>query len=161
MKQLFHNYWQVVAVVFFTTVLALQIPRRALLFSPQRTAEPQAYASFIEISPEVYGELVDKVRMSWQQRRARNGGTGLDSRVGEFTFVDPMPAPEYLPRGGVKAPAHAGRVEAPYSPALLLPSTLALPHEAQLPKMVEKTTAKTPDPDLIELPDFMKDEVLP
>lgn len=161
MKKIFHNYWQVVAVAFFTTVLALQIPRRALFFSPQQVGEAGPYASFIEIPPEVYGELVDKVRMSWQQR-ARNIGSGLDSRVGEFDFVDPMPAPEYLSRtAGRESRALPARVESPLTESLLLPPTLALPHETTLPKPVEAPFSAKPDSELIELPDFLKDEVLP
>lgn len=158
MKPAFQNLWPVAAVASLTVVLAVQIPSGALFFVPSRPAEHAPYAAFVEISPEVYGQLVDKVRMTWQ-RRARTLGGGLDSRVGEFTFDDPLPPPEYLPyRPQISdvSPVPLSFSARPNA-SRLLPPSLALP---RLP--VPPLTAARPHTDatLLELPDSIDFEKL-
>lgn len=161
MKKLFHNYWQVVVVAFFTIVLALQIPRRALLFAPQKYVSPAVYASFITIDPQVYSNMIDKVRMSWQQR-ARSAGRGLDSRVGEFDFEDPLPPPEYLARESrVPCLPTSINVEAFVPSVALLPPTMAYSHGTRLPAFTVQSTADPRKSDLLEWPDSLKEETLP
>ncbi|MGN0853018.1 MAG: hypothetical protein ACI4Q3_06540 [Kiritimatiellia bacterium] len=161
MKKLFHAYWQVVVVAFFTAVLALQIPRRALFFAPRERIVPAAYASFIEIEPQVYSNMIDKVRMSWQQR-IRGTGQGFDSRVGEFAFADPLPPPEYLPReAGQASRPESLDVAAHVRSAALLPPSLALPHLSPLPAPAVRSGGKGPDPDLLQVPDSLGGGDLP
>ena len=161
MKKMFHNYWQVVVVAFFTIVLALQIPRRALLFAPQKYARPAVYASFITIEPQVYSNMIDKVRMSWQQR-ARSVGRGLDSRVGEFDFEDPLPPPEYLARQSKAARLPTSiDVETFVPSAALLPPTMAYPHGTLLTAPEVKPAVDARMSDLLEWPDSLKEEKLP
>lgn len=134
MKVRFRNAWPVAAVVFLSTLLAMQIPRKALFFTPRRFPSPQSCAAFVEISPEVYGQLVDKVRMSWQQR-PKMAGMGLESRVGGFTPDDPPPEPEYLPFAGHRPTGPFDMAAAAPSAAMaeLMPPSLAMIRREALP----------------------------
>ncbi len=134
MKVKFRNAWPVATVVSLSAILAMQIPRKALFFVPMRFDPPRPCAAFVEISPEVYGQLVDKVRMSWQQR-PKMTGMGLESRVGGFTPDDPPPEPEYLPFHGSppSAPFDAAQSVPPATQSPLMPPSLATTRDAPLP----------------------------
>lgn len=144
MKVKFRNAWPVAAVVSLSAILAMQIPRKALFFTPRRFDPPRPCAAFVEISPEVYGQLVDKVRMSWQQR-PKMTGIGLESRVGGFTPDVPPPEPEYLP-------FHVPPPDVPFSAAPDAPSAAQAP---LMPPSLATTRRETlPAPGRDERPRF-------
>ena len=99
MRNLVHELWPLVAVVALTLILALQIPRKALLFRPAPVSPNAPYASFVAYSPEAYARLMQRVRMSWQVR-SQGVDPGAGSRVDELGFDEPPP-----PRAELALPA--------------------------------------------------------
>lgn len=98
MKRLLHESWPLAAVVALTTILALQIPRKALFFEPVAARPPDPFASFVVYDAAAYEAVVQKVRMSWQMRGA--AGPAFESRVDAFDFAEDAPPrpPLGLPR---------------------------------------------------------------
>ncbi|MGN0847525.1 MAG: hypothetical protein ACI4RA_09110 [Kiritimatiellia bacterium] len=95
MKRLVRDCWPLLAVVALTAVLALQIPRKALLFEPVGVTVPKPFASFVTYDAATYGAVVQRARMSWQVR----GSTvpTSESRIDAFDFVDDAPPLGALP----------------------------------------------------------------
>ncbi len=122
MNRLLHESWPLVAVVALTTILALQIPRKALLFEPVAARPPEPFASFVVYDAAAYESVVQKVRMSWQMRGA--AGPAFESRVDAFDFAeDAPPRPALgLPRAFTVPWASA---PPPPARAALLPPSLA------------------------------------
>ena len=123
MRDFLRSVWPPVAVVAFTLVLALQIPRKALFFSAEPVAEPVSFASFAEFDANAYGRIVQKVRMSWQVR-AQGIDPGAGSRVDDLGFDEAAPEPAALPLPG-GFPVHAAVRPAPAAPAPLQPPSVA------------------------------------
>ena len=123
MRQLLHACWPLMAVMAFTAVLALQIPRKALFFKPAPTVPATPFASFVEFDGAAYSSLMQKVRMSWQMRTQ---GTGLrtESPLGVLDLVQTpaRPEPLALPAAFFEARPVAAR---PAARVPLLPPTLA------------------------------------
>ena len=98
MKRLLHENWPLVAVVALATILALQIPRKALFFEPVAARPPEPFASFVVYDAAAYEAVVQKVRMSWQMRGAAR--PAFESRVDALDLSeDAAPRPPLgLPR---------------------------------------------------------------
>ena len=92
MRGLLRELWPLFAVVALTTVLALQIPRKALFFAPVPPRRQAPFASFATYGPQAYAQLVQKVRMSWQLRAQGFDATAA-SRVDELDLVEDYPPP--------------------------------------------------------------------
>ncbi len=118
------------AVVAFTAVLALQIPRKALFFRPKAPHPVEAFAAFVEFDAATYATVMQQVRMSWQMR-AEGTGTLSESPLAILDLVEtpPEPAPLALAPDFFTpyraAPAARARVP-------LKPPTLALAREEKV-----------------------------
>ncbi len=124
MKRLLHELWPLAAVVALTVTLALQIPRKALFFTPEPVAAPAPYATFVTYDDTAYEALRQKVRMAWQMRGP--AGAAIESRVDAFALMDdetPAFAPLPLPR--TFAAPWKGTAAAPTPAAPLLPPSVA------------------------------------
>ena len=123
MKRLLHELWPLAAVVALTVTLALQIPRKALFFTPEPAAAPAPYATFVTYDATAYEALRQKVRMAWQMRGPT--GPALESRVDAFALVDETPgfAPLPLPREFAAPWTGTATASAPAAP--LLPPSVA------------------------------------
>ena len=122
MNRLLHESWPLVAVVALTTILALQIPRKALFFEPVAARPPEPFASFVVYDAAAYESVVQKVRMSWQMRGA--AGPAFESRVDAFDFAEDAPP---RPALGLPRAFTVPWTSAPPPPARasLLPPSLA------------------------------------
>lgn len=122
MKRFLHRVWPSLAVVALSAVLALQIPRKALFFTPVAPAEVKPFASFVTYDDEAYASILQKTRMSWQVRGAM--GRTRESHVDAFDFIEELPAMQPL-----GLPHEFERIEAPTfvtsSPMPLLPPSFA------------------------------------
>lgn len=125
MRQFLHSVWPFVAVVTLTVVLALQIPRKALFFAPAGALETTPFASMVEYSPEAYGALVRKVRMSWQMR-AQSIAPQTENPSQISGLSEELPPPDELEPPAGFFTAHASRMRpATGRPPALLPPTVA------------------------------------
>lgn len=115
--------WPLAAVVALASVLALQIPRKALFFAPAQPEPAEVFATFAEYRPEAYAELVQKVRMSWQVR-THAVDPGAESRLDALEFDEEVPPPAALPLPGTFA-ARAPLPEPNFARPDLLPPTRA------------------------------------
>lgn len=122
MRRLFHDSWPLAAVVALTTILALQIPRKAIFFTPVPVSTTRPFASFVTYDAEAYESLMQKVRMSWQMRGAAE--TAFESRVDALDFTEDMP--EFRPLD-LPAEFSAARSAEPAAaaPVPLLPPSVA------------------------------------
>ncbi len=151
MMRFLHLWWQVAAVVLFTTILVLQIPRKALFFHPAIREPAEPFVSLLSLDEEAYARLVRQMRMSWQIRgRAAIGGVA-DSRTDAFRFSDPLPPPVYLPFRKTSE-AKSLPVSAVPSPRLSPPSLAR-----ELPPLVPPPVLPDRDPALLALPAILKD----
>ncbi|MCQ2393176.1 MAG: hypothetical protein MJ249_02720 [Kiritimatiellae bacterium] len=151
MRQLLHACWPLVAVVAFTCVLALQIPRKALFFRPVEVPQTVPYASFVEFDAATYQALMQKVRMSWQMR-AQGSGARTEIPLGVLDRVEtpPMPEPLALPKSFFAVPRAS---ELSVARASLRPPTLAHPPEdVELPPPVDVDAANQLRERLLALP---------
>ena len=57
MTRFLHAWWPVAAVVAFTAMLVLQIPRRALFFSPRSVKSPEPFVSIVALDDDAYSAL--------------------------------------------------------------------------------------------------------
>lgn len=158
MRGLLRELWPLFAVVALTTVLALQIPRKALFFAPVPPRRQAPFASFATYGPQAYAQLVQKVRMSWQLRAQGFDATAA-SRVDELDLVEDYPPPPELglPAGFARRPP---AVSAAPASAPLLPPSVA---DAAPPRPV----ARPPDDgdevrtllrrELLEIPESLKE----
>ena len=96
MTRFLHAWWPVAAVVAFTAMLVLQIPRRALFFSPRAEKPPEPFVSIVALDDDAYSALVRRMRMSWQMRGLAFSAGIADSRVDAFDFAEASPPPAYL-----------------------------------------------------------------
>ena len=158
MRNLVHELWPLVAVVALTLVLALQIPRKALLFRPAPVSAGTPYASFVAYSPEAYARLMQRVRMSWQVR-SQGVDPGAGSRVDELGLDEEAP-----PRAELALPASFS-VSSPSSSApavavvsLLPPSVADAAPPATLPVPPDDgAEARALRAELTELPQSLKE----
>lgn len=97
MRRIIHDCWPLAAVFALTTILALQIPRRAIFFAPVPVAPPTSFASFVTYDAATYELIMQKVRMSWQMRNATE--STFESRGDALDFVgdEPRLSPLGLP----------------------------------------------------------------
>ncbi len=123
MRRLLHELWPLAAVVALTVTLALQIPRKALFFTPEPAAAPAPYATFVTYDATAYEALRQKVRMAWQMRGPT--GPALESRVDAFALVDETPGFAPLPLPREFAAPWKGTAAAPAPAAPLLPPSVA------------------------------------
>ena len=123
MKDLLHESWPLVAVVALTVVLALQIPRRALFFTPVPVRAAKPYASFVSYDRDAYARLEQRVRMSWQVR-AQGVDPGAGSHLDEFGLDEDMPPPAEMPLPGDFV-SRGTSVATKAVPAPLLPPSVA------------------------------------
>lgn len=159
MSRLLHEGWPLAAVVALTTLLALQIPRKALFFEPAPARAPEPFASFVAYDAAAYEAVVQKVRMSWQLR-ARTG-PAFESRVDAFDFTEdaPPPPPMALPRA-FSVP-WAAPVPPPARAALLPPSRADRAPLAPVAAPPEDGEARRLRADLLALPDALRGEDAP
>ena len=151
MSRFLHAWWPVAAVVLFTAILVLQIPRKALFFHPVATRPAEPFVSFVAMDDEAYATLVRRIRMAWQIRGRPIAGGIADSRTDAFDFSDPLPPPTYLPLRGVAEPAP---VPVPaFWPRALLPPSLG----RETPPMPSVAVLPDRDPDLLAPPDDLAD----
>lgn len=128
MRQLLHACWPLVAVVAFTCVLALQIPRKALFFRPAAPTSAPTFAAFVEFDSKAYAKVMQQVRMSWQMRSQGSARTESPLAVLDLAEETPSPVPMELPSAFFSGRAAA----APRSDGAevsLRPPTLAPPRE--------------------------------
>ena len=146
MRRFLHAWWPVAAVVVFTAVLVLQIPRKALFFKPVAFEASEPFVSFVAFGDEEYAQLVRSIRMAWQMRPI--SGDAADSSADTLDFTEPLPPPEYLPLRNVSEsaspPAFKSRRSALMPPSLGLKASVARPAEA--------SRASGRDPDLLAIP---------
>lgn len=155
MNRCLHDCWPVAVVTLFTTLLVLQIPRKALFPSVDDAPAPvETFASFVEYEDDAYDALVQKVRMSWQVR-TRNLPGGEESRTGAFDFNEPLPPPSLLPLPTVLADTPAAdaalhRVDSP-----LFPPSRALSGTEGLDPAADSKAPRRSRAELLELPDSL------
>ena len=148
MTRFLHAWWPVAAVVAFTAMLVLQIPRRALFFSPRSVKSPEPFVSIVALDDDAYSALVRRMRMSWQMR-GRTFSAGIaDSRADAFDFAEASPPPAYL------------RLEAPREAPFPSPS---MPISSLMPKSMGEAMPPIPaasaddlidrDPSMVAIPD--------
>lgn len=89
MKRFIHECWPLAAVVALTTILALQIPRKAIFFSPAPVSIARPFASFVTYDAAAYESVMQKVRMSWQMSGVAE--TPFESRVDALDFTEDVP----------------------------------------------------------------------
>ena len=148
MTRFLHAWWPVAAVVAFTAVLVLQIPRKALFYTPRPAETPEPFVSILALDDEAYATLVRRMRMSWQMRGRSFSGGIADSRTDPFDFAEADPPPAYLP---LKA-ASGAAFPAPEIPlASLMPRSLG---EA-MPPIPQASADALPerDPSMLKVPD--------
>lgn len=99
MRALLHAIWPFLAVVGFTTFLALQIPRKALFFMPcAECPRKEALAAFVSFDAVTQERLVRETRMSWQVRSARLAGR--EGPTLQLGLDEPLPPHVALPLPG-------------------------------------------------------------
>ena len=154
MRRFLHAWWPVAAVVAFTTVLVLQIPRKALFFVPATDVPAEPFVSFIALDDKAYAQLVSRIRMTWQMR-GRTPGSIADSRTDAFDFSNPLPPPSYLPLRSV--------AETPVPPPLAVPISSLRPPTLGRATPVSPAPAPLPDrdPALLALPDGLPETAPP
>lgn len=129
MRRLIHDCWPLAAVVALTTILALQIPRKAIFFSPASVAAVRPFASFVTYDSAAYESVMQKVRMSWQMSGVAE--TPFESRVDALDFTEDVPEFRSLDLPSEFTVGHvAESVEVPQTP--LLPPSVA-DHSALAP----------------------------
>jgi len=155
MRRFFHDSWPLAAVVALTTILALQIPRKAIFFSPVPVSTTKPFASFVTYDAEAYESLIQKVRMSWQMRGAAE--TMSESRVDALDFTEDVP--EYRPLD-LPPEFSAARSAEPMTvaPVPLLPPSMAdrsplVPLDRPVDDRVEAKALRT---DLLTLPESLQ-----
>ncbi len=155
MRRLFLKAWPLMAVVALSTTLALQIPRKALLFEPVAIVSPRPFASFVAYDAAAYEAVVQKARMSWQVRGAR--GRTFESHVDAFDFVEELP-----PLRPLGLPAEFARARPPGTVAAI-PVPLLPPSVADTSALVPVATPPADDgeacrirADLLELPESLQ-----
>lgn len=89
MKRFIHDCWPLVAVVTLTTILALQIPRKAIFFSSAPIVPGRPFASFVIYDAAAYESVMQKVRMSWQMSGVAE--TSFESRVDALDLTEDVP----------------------------------------------------------------------
>lgn len=155
MNRWLHDYWPVAVVTLFTTLLVLQIPRKALFPSADDASAPvEAFASFVEYEDDAYDALVQKVRMSWQVR-TRNLPGGEESRTGAFDFNEPLPPPSLLPLPTVLADTPAADAALRPMEKQLFPPSRALSGTEGLASASEPKEPQRLRAELLELPDSL------
>jgi len=149
MTRLLHLWWQVTAVVIFTAVLVLQIPRRALFFKPARAEQSAPFVSLLSLDDKEYAKLVQQMRMSWQIRGRTMADGVADSRTDAFSFSDPMPPPSYLP--------HTRRATAKTLPPpdFCRPSLLPPSLGENMPRLTPPPVTPDRDSALLALPEVL------
>lgn len=122
MSRLIRDCWPLVAVVALTAILALQIPRKAIFFTPVPVVESEPFASFVAYDAETYESVLQRVRMSWQIRTAAENP--YESRVDALDLGE---EDLRFPPLGLPAEFSAQRMAEPISVsrAPLLPPSLA------------------------------------
>ena len=144
MRRFLHAWWPVAAVVLFTTVLVLQIPRKALFFKPVNFESAEPFVSFVSFGDEEYSQLVRNIRMAWQMRPIH--GDTADSSADTLDFTESLPPPEYLPLRNLSETASPPAFNVRSSS--LMPSSLGLKVHAVPPS----AAAPERDPDLLAMP---------
>ena len=86
MRRFIHDCWPLAAVVALTTILALQIPRKAIFFSPASVSSSRPFASFVTYDAAAYESVMQKVRMSWQMSGVAEAS--FESRVDALDITD-------------------------------------------------------------------------
>jgi hypothetical protein len=146
MRRFLHAWWPVTAVVAFTAVLVVQIPRKALFFHPVAADKTETFVSFVSLDDDAYSRLVSRIRMTWQIR-GRSAAAIADSRTDAFDFSSLLPPPTYLPLREVSSPSD------PQPPSLpvqaLKPPTLGL----ETPPVPTAAALPDRDPDLLAISD--------
>ena len=150
MSRFLHAWWPVAAVVLFTTVLVLQIPRKALFFKPVNFESSEPFVSFVSFGDEEYAQLVRNIRMAWQMRPIH--GDTADSSADTLDFTESLPPPEYLPLRNVSetAPPPAFKVR----PSSLMPPSLGL----EVPPARPSVATPERDPELLTIPEELARE---
>ena len=144
MRRFLHAWWPVAAVVLFTTVLVLQIPRKALFFKPVNFESAEPFVSFVSFGDEEYAQLVRNIRMAWQMRPIH--GDTADSSADTLDFTESLPPTEYLPLRNVSEAASPPAFKVP--PSSLMPSSLGL----KVPPVPPSAAAPERDPELLAIP---------
>lgn len=122
MNRLVRDSWPLVAVVALSTILALQIPRKALFFTPVTVSESEPFASFVMYDAKSYESVIQRVRMSWQMRGGAENA--YESRVDALDFAEDVPN---LPPLGLPSEFSSQRLDEPVTVAFtsLLPPSVA------------------------------------
>ena len=157
MRNLLHQLWPLAAVVSLVAVLALQIPRKALLFTPVPERVPKPFASFVQYDARTYAALVQRARMSWQVR-APGDDPAADGREDDLGADAGEPPPAELPLPAEFSLRRAADVTASAASAALRPETAAIPPPATPVPVPPDDGAEADDlrRDLRELPDSLK-----
>ncbi|MDO5317374.1 MAG: hypothetical protein Q4G65_01995 [bacterium] len=122
MRRFIHDCWPLAAVVALTTILALQIPRKAIFFSPASVSSSRPFASFVTYDAATYESVMQKVRMSWQMNGVAEAS--FESRVDALEISEdvlelrPLELPVEFSIGYVAEPVTT-------SPVPLLPPSVA------------------------------------
>lgn len=160
MSRFLHAVWPLVAVVSLTILLALQIPRKAIFFTPSNQVREAPFASFVVYDAEAYDALMRKVRMSWQVR-----AQGVDPRAGSHVETigsddePPLPQGLELPKGFF-ATRETTEKTAPEGTDALLPPSVAdtTPlHPVKAPPD-DAEPARTLRAQLLELPESLQEK---
>ena len=150
MRRFLHAWWPVAAVVLFTAVLVLQIPRKALFFKPVDFESAEPFVSFVSFNDGEYAQLVRSIRMAWQMRPAH--GDAADSSADTLDFTESLPPPEYLPFRNVSKTASPP--EFALRPSALMPPTLGL----EVPPVRPSAATPERDPELLTIPEELARE---
>lgn len=96
MRRLFQDLWQTGAVAFFTALLALQIPRKALFFEGRAERQAEGAVEVVPLEAGEYEAVVQSIRMAWQVRGRGAWGMERDSRTDAIDLAGDEPEPEYM-----------------------------------------------------------------
>ena len=142
---------QLLILAVFTVLLACQLPRRALFFSPAAARPPRVAAAFVTLGDQAYRDALNLARASAWSRRSAKWAEGMgDDGLATLAAPESVPVPPSTPVPDVfrRSAAALGDYRPSIAPASLRPGSFAAePPTAFPPPVAEPAAAKGADVD--------------